>query len=146
MATAETVKLGPPHAPKQESIKAFKEIEHELKKQLVHIRHEHDKHEPEYFAAVSHLSNADLASFTEADLTEVRVGTSAYGIHIFGKVRLPAMPDTGPAYIHIRLYSPGSGDEAKLHCIHTEEKEEPGGGIKFRAIFNKDDPLEWFDT
>lgn len=41
-ATAETVKLGPPHAPKQESIKAFKEIEHELKKQLVHYRHDHD--------------------------------------------------------------------------------------------------------
>ncbi len=41
-ATAETVKLGPPHAPKQESIKAFKEIEHELKRQLVHIRHDHD--------------------------------------------------------------------------------------------------------
>jgi hypothetical protein len=110
------------------------------------LTHRTIEHEPEYFAAVSHLSNAELTSFTEADLTEVRVGTSAYGIHIFGKVRLPAMPDSGPAYIHIRLYSPGSGDEAKLHCIHTEEKEEAGGGIKFRAIFNKDDPLEWFDT
>jgi len=41
-ATAETVKLGPPHEPKEESIKAFKEVEHELKKQLVHIRHQHD--------------------------------------------------------------------------------------------------------
>lgn len=41
-ATAETVKLGPAHEPKEESIKAFKEIEHELKKQLVHLRHEHD--------------------------------------------------------------------------------------------------------
>lgn len=41
-ATAETVKLGPAHEPKEESIKAFNEIEHELKKQLVHIRHEHD--------------------------------------------------------------------------------------------------------
>ncbi|KAJ9164560.1 hypothetical protein NKR19_g1283 [Coniochaeta hoffmannii] len=146
MATAETVKLGPPHEPKEESIKAFKEVEHELKKQLVHIRHQHDKHEPEYFASVAHLSNADLTSFTEADLTEVRVGTSAYGIHVFGKVRLPAMPDSGPAYIHIRMYSAGPGEEAKLHCIHTEEKEEAGGGFKYRAVFTKDDPLEWFDT
>lgn len=173
-ATAETVKLGPTHEPKEESIKAFKEIEHSLKKQLVHLRHEHDsmpvlsrlfppkppdqvshlpltgsntnpEHEPEYFAAVAHLSDAELASFTEADLTAVRVGTSAYGIHVFGKVRLPAMPESGPAFIHIRMYSPGTGDEAKLHCIHTEEKEE-GGKVRFRAVFTKDDPLEWFDT
>lgn len=41
-ATKETVDLGPPHAPKEESIKAFKEIESELKKQLVHLRHDHD--------------------------------------------------------------------------------------------------------
>jgi hypothetical protein len=61
-------------------------------------------------------------------------------------VRLPAMPDSGPAYIHIRMYSPGAGEEAKLHCIHTEEQELPGGDKKFRAIFTKDDPLEWFDT
>lgn len=56
------------------------------------------------------------------------------------------MPEDGPAYIHIRMYSAGSGDEAKLHCIHTEEKEDGSGGFKYRAIFTKDDPLEWFDT
>lgn len=41
-ATAETVDLGPPHEPKHESIKAFKEIECELKKELVHLRHQHN--------------------------------------------------------------------------------------------------------
>jgi hypothetical protein len=41
-ATAETIDLGPEHEPKEESIKAFKEIEHELKKELVHLRHDHD--------------------------------------------------------------------------------------------------------
>ncbi|KAB5579970.1 hypothetical protein GE09DRAFT_421187 [Coniochaeta sp. 2T2.1] len=146
MATAETVKLGPAHEPREESIKAFKEIEHELKRELVHIRHEHDKHEKEYFASVAHLSNAELTSFTEADLVSVRVGTSAYGIHVFGKVRIPAMPEDGPAFLHIRIYSAGPGEEAKLHCIHTEEKEEQGGDIKYRAVFTKDDELEWFDT
>jgi hypothetical protein len=145
-ATRETVDLGPPHPPKEESIKAFREIIHDLKKELVHIRHDHDKHEPAYFAAVSHLSNAELTSFTEADLVSVRVGTSAYGIHIFGKVRIPAMPEDGPAYIHVRMYSPGPGEEAKLHCIQTEEVELEGGDKTFRAIFTKDDPLEWFDT
>jgi hypothetical protein len=45
-ATAETVALGPAHEPKEESFKAFKGIEHELKKQLIHIRHEHDSRHP----------------------------------------------------------------------------------------------------
>lgn len=76
------------------------------------------------------------------------MGASAYGIHVFGKVRLPAMPESGPAFVHVRMYSPGSGDVARLHCIHTEEKEdkEGGGKFSFRAVFTKDDPLEWFDT
>ncbi|KAK3945238.1 hypothetical protein QBC46DRAFT_371647 [Diplogelasinospora grovesii] len=146
MATAETVDLGPPHEPKEESIKAFKAIEHELKKELVHTRHQLDKHEPEYFAAVAHLSDAELASFTADDLQQVRVAVSAYGLHLFGKVRIPAMPDSGPAYIHFRAFTGGPDDEVKLHSIHTEEKENPDGGHTFRAIFTKDDPLEWFDT
>ncbi len=41
-ATAATVDLGPPHEPGEESIKAFKEVEHELKKHLIHTRHEHN--------------------------------------------------------------------------------------------------------
>lgn len=41
-ATKDTVNLGPPHEPKEESIKVFKEIVHDLKKQLVHLRHDHD--------------------------------------------------------------------------------------------------------
>jgi hypothetical protein len=28
----------------------------------------------------------------------------------------------------------------------TEDKEEPDGGHTFRAIFTKDDMLDWFDT
>lgn len=78
------------------------------------------------------------------------MANSAYGIHLFGKVRIPAMPDSGPAYIHFRAFVGGDEDgepaRATLHSIHTEEKEEPDGGRKYRAIFNKDDALEWFDT
>lgn len=40
MATAETVEMGPPHPPKEESIKAFNEIEVDLKKKIQHLRHE----------------------------------------------------------------------------------------------------------
>lgn len=145
MATAETVDLSPPHEPKEDAIKAFTEIEHELKKHLIHIRHQHDKHEPEYFAAVKHLSDNELVSFGVDDFKEVRVAPSAYGFHLFGKVLIPAIEE-GPAYIHVRFFTAGPEREAKLHSIHTEEKPDDGGGSTFRAIFSKDDPLEWFDT
>ncbi|KAI1467464.1 uncharacterized protein F4812DRAFT_459570 [Daldinia caldariorum] len=153
-ATAETVELGPPHPPKEESLKVFSEIEHELKKTLLHMKHTYQKHEPEYFAPVQPLSDAALTAFSSADLTSVRVGASAYGLHLFGKLRLPAMPDSGPAYVHFRAFVGGNGDGhhapgvATLHSIHTEDREEPdgGGGHTYRAVFTKDDPLEWFDT
>ncbi|KAI1275259.1 hypothetical protein F5Y07DRAFT_179710 [Xylaria sp. FL0933] len=158
MATADTVNLGPPHAPKEESIKAFTEIEAELKKELLHLRHTYQKHEPEYFAAASHLSDHALTSFTAStDLESVRVAPSAYGIHLLGKLRIPALLATKdeeqgeqdgskPGYLHVRVFTSGPENPAKLHCIHTEEREEEGGGKRFRAIFTKDDPLEWFDT
>ncbi|KAK3906820.1 hypothetical protein C8A05DRAFT_40369 [Staphylotrichum tortipilum] len=146
MATADTVKLGDPHEPKEEAINVFRQIEHELKRALVRLRHESNKHEPEYFAAVEHLSDAQLAGFGVDDLREVRVGVSAYGLHLFGKVHIPSLPDEGPAFIHFRAFTGGPDDQATLHSIHTEDKEEPSGGHTFRAIFTKDDMLDWFDT
>jgi hypothetical protein len=92
------------------------------------------------------LADHDLTAFSSSDFEQVRVAMSAYGIHMFGKVRIPAMSDTGPAYIHFRAFIAGGDEPAKLHSIHTEEKEEPDGGKKYRAIFTKEDPLEWFDT
>ncbi|KAG7292328.1 hypothetical protein NEMBOFW57_002363 [Staphylotrichum longicolle] len=138
--------LGDPHEPKEESIRVFKQIEHELKRSLVRLRHESNKHEPEYFAAAEHLRDAQLAGFGPDDLQQVRVATSAYGLHLFGKVRIPSLPDEGPAYIHFRAFTGGPDDQAALHSIHTEDKEGPDGGHAFRAIFTKDDTLEWFDA
>lgn len=46
MATQDTVDLGRPHAPKEDSIKAFNEIEQDLKRQLIHTRHQHDSKLP----------------------------------------------------------------------------------------------------
>ncbi|KAK4453577.1 hypothetical protein QBC34DRAFT_396048 [Podospora aff. communis PSN243] len=146
MATAETVDLGPPHEPKEESMNVFNEIQHELKKQLIHTRHQHDKHEPEYFQAVSHLTDSELASFSAEDFKEVRVAVTAYGIILFGRVRIPTMPEDGPSWIHFRAFTGGPDEEAKFHSIHTEEKDDPNGGKTYRAIFTANDPLEWFDT
>jgi len=74
-------------------------------------------------------------------LVFVRVGTSAYGLHLLGQVFLP---ETGSGYFHFRAFI--SGDGVKLHCIHTEEKEKPDGSKDLRAIFSNSDALEWFDT
>ncbi|KAI0965652.1 hypothetical protein F4678DRAFT_467333 [Xylaria arbuscula] len=153
-ATADTINLGPPHAPKEESIKAFAEIEPELKKELLHLKHTYLKHEPEYFAPVQHLPDTALTSFSvhSGDLTTVRAAQSAYGIHLLGKIRIPDIPDSdegAPAYLHVRVFVAEENGEkiAKLHSIHTEARDEPdGNGKRYRAIFTKDDPLEWFDT
>jgi len=91
----------------------------------------------------SHLSDSELASFSADDLREVRVAVTAYGIILFGRIRLPPVPD---AYIHFRAFTTGPDSEASFHSIHTEDKEDSGGGHTFRAIFTDTDPLEWFDT
>ncbi|KAJ4008332.1 hypothetical protein NW766_009324 [Fusarium irregulare] len=133
MATAETVDLGPAHPPKEDSIVAFEQILPELKKKLVHLRHDYNNH--------------DLVGFSADEFEQVRVATSAYGIHLFGKLRIPAMTDpSGPAYIHFRVFIGGGDEPPKLHSIHTEEREDSSGGKTYRAVFTKNDELEWFDT
>lgn len=152
MATAETVHLGPVHPPKEESIKAFNEIEVDLKKTLQHLRHETNKHEPEYFTLVRNLSDKQLTNFSSDDLKEVRIATSAYGMHLLGKVLLPdsdpnhSYPEKGSScYFMFRAFIGGDAETAKLHCIHMEEIEESNGNKLFKAIFHQKDPLEWFD-
>ncbi|RKK66946.1 hypothetical protein BFJ69_g14951 [Fusarium oxysporum] len=89
----------------------------------------------------------DLVGFSADDFEAVRVATSAYGIHLFGKLRIPALPDpSGPSYIHFRVFIGGGDEPPKLHSIHTEEREDSSGGKTYRAIFTKNDELKWFDT
>ncbi|KAF3764896.1 hypothetical protein M406DRAFT_70589 [Cryphonectria parasitica EP155] len=147
MATQDTVdSWSEPHAPKAEAIKSFKELEPTLKKELIHLRHDHDKHEKEYFQAVAHLSDDELTGFTADDFDLVRVGPSAYGIHIFGRVKIPALSEDGPCYVFFRLCDKGKEEAATFHSFHTEEAPDTAnGGFKYRAIFTKDDPIEWFD-
>ncbi|KAJ4295242.1 hypothetical protein N0V90_007253 [Kalmusia sp. IMI 367209] len=152
MATEETVQLNEAHAPQQASIDAFNSILSSVKEELVKLRRDHDKHESEYFRAAKDLSDDDLASFSASDLESVRVAVSAYGLHLFGKVKIPAL-DNG--YIHVRIFGSAkdgtdgsSADEReyKLHSIHTEEVVKDDGDRVYRAIFGKDDELAWFET
>lgn len=94
----------------------------------------------------AHLSDEDLTGFSAEDFDLVRVGPSAYGVHIFGRVRIPALPTDGPCYIFFRLCDKGKNEEATFHSFHTEQSpDEANGGFKYRAVFTKDDPIEWFD-
>jgi hypothetical protein len=110
------------------------------------------EHEPEYFHAVKQLSDADLVSFAVDDLESVRVAVTAYGLHLFGKVKLPALNN---GYIHIRIFGAAKDGtdgsslderEYSLHSIHTEEVIKEDGDRVYRAIFGKQDELEWFET
>jgi hypothetical protein len=167
MATEESVQLSEAHAPQQASIEAFNSVLVSVKHELVKLRRDHDstfvsikprnlltqtEHEPEYFRAVQDVSDSDLASFSASNLESVRVASSAYGLHLFGKVRIPALDN---AYIHVRIFgnakdgTDGSSldeREYSLHSIHTEEVIKNDGDRVYRAIFGKNDTLEWFDT
>jgi len=143
MADAETCKLSPSHAPKPASLRAFKELLPEIKKKLVHLRHEHDKHEPQYFHAVSQLSDHELAAFGEDDLVAVRVGDVAYGLIVFGKVRIPAAKG---AFFFVRWFvgageKEGEGKEVeyKFHSIYNEAKRGDDGVETFKATMGEDD-------
>jgi len=78
---------------------------------------------------------------------------TAYGLHLFGKVKLPALEEDG--YIHIRIFGqPKEGTdgsdlderEYSLHSIHTEEVIKDDGDRVYRAVFGRADELEWFET
>jgi hypothetical protein len=157
MADANTCELTPSHPPKAAALKSFKHLLPEIKHQLIHTRHDHDKHEPEYFSAVSSLSDAELASFDESDLVAVRAGRVAYGVIIFGKVKIPAAKGK---YVFVRWFAGGddeNGDgkveadegevEYKFHSFYTEEK--PGGDAdgttRYRAIMREKDELFFFN-
>lgn len=168
MATEDTVQLSDAHAPHQASVEAFESVLETVRQELVKLRRDHDStcffntvvphvltfvgHEPEYFRAVKHVPDSELISFTARDLESVRVAISAYGLHLFGKIRLPTIDDS---YIHIRIFgSPKDGTdgssaderEYSLHSLHTEEVIKEDGDRVYRAIFGRNDELQWFDT
>ncbi|KAH8645482.1 hypothetical protein BX600DRAFT_519493 [Xylariales sp. PMI_506] len=150
MATAETAELSAPHHPKEASIAAFNELLPDLKRAVLKERHDSARHELPYFASAAHLADAQLTAFAADDFELVRHAQVAYGHILFGKLRVPALAEAGtPAcYLHFRAFEPEPGTEkrAEIHSIHTERLEEPDGGFRYRALFTKEDPLEWFDT
>jgi hypothetical protein len=151
MATADTAPLSDPHSPKEASIMAFGEFEAELRRLIIHERHDKAKHDLPYFAAAEGVSDHDLATFSVSDWVLVRHAPVAYGHILFGKLRVPALAAAGNpnCYIHFRAFEPEASTEeakAEVHSIHTERLEQPNGSFHYRALFTEEDPLEWFDT
>jgi len=103
------------------------------------------EHEPAFFARVQNLSDHQLTTFSVDNLEEVRVAESAYGMHLFGKVKLPeSVSSDGYAYFHFRAFIAAGPESTKVHSIHMEEVESQDGTKHFRAIFRHDDVLDFF--
>ncbi|KAF2096512.1 hypothetical protein NA57DRAFT_78115 [Rhizodiscina lignyota] len=155
MADAETCELSASHPPKPAATKSFTALLPEIKHQLIHLRHDHDKHEPEYFQDVAALSDVDLTAFDSDDIVAVRAGKVAYGVLIFGKVRLGK---SNGGYIFVRWFVGGDdldGDgvveasegevEYKFHSFYTEDRHDAKPGErKYRAIMGEADELFFF--
>ena len=96
------------------------------------------------------MSDHELASFSADDLVLVRVATTAYGLILFGKLRIPAVASGGdentPAYVHFRAFSEGPEQPALFHSFHTADIEDADGHKTFRTLFTFDEPLVWFDA
>jgi hypothetical protein len=165
MATAETAELGPAHPPKANSISAFKELfvrpevdadditkTPYLPDVLLRKFASDETHNTSYFHVLREngLTARDLIESIKptddevAHFEEIRVAPMPYGYILFGKIRIPALPEDGPCYLHIRFFEPQPGTEhtAELHSIRTESPEDGAGS--YEAIFSKDKPLEWF--
>jgi hypothetical protein len=155
MADANTCELTASHPPKPAAIKSFHHLLPEIKQQLIRLRHNHDKHEPEYFTSVSSLSDAELVSFDESDLVAVRAGRVAYGVIIFGKIRLAS----AGKYVFVRWFVGGEDEDGngkveadegevdyKFHSFYTEEKPgaDADGTTRYRAIMGERDDLFFF--
>lgn len=148
MADEETTELFDAHAPKPASLELYSEIETDLKKALLHSRHDSAKHGVPYWETAAHLSDADFVNFSVSDLELVRPGKVAYGNFLLCKLKIPALAEVKNSYIHFRAFEkqPGTAEKAKLHSLHTDSKREPDGGMTYNALYSKDDELEFFHT
>lgn len=93
------------------------------------------------------MGDHELTAFAAHDFVLVRVAATAYGLILFGKLRIPALAKGGdaPAFVHFRAFSEGPDQEAKFHSFHTADTEDAEGHKSFRSLFTEAEPLEWFD-
>ncbi|RDX57322.1 hypothetical protein K466DRAFT_23213 [Polyporus arcularius HHB13444] len=151
MADAEQIDLNAPHAPSDKAIEAFEVVEHTIKSEILKSRHHWNKHEPRMWSRAEGVSDEDLVAFSvRNDLVEVRSAPTSYGTIILGKIRLPAINDAeGEGYIHVRIHDPPNRgtEDVRFHSLWTDEgnRDADGHPTTWRAIHNRDTPLEFFN-
>jgi len=165
MATDEVLSFSGSHEPHPKAIHAFRELEHEIKQEIIKSRHNWDKHQPEMWSRAKGLDNDHLIDFTfkkqpgERDLTDyshkprgdggdlvlVDNARVSYGEIILGKIRIPAIPD---GYIHVRIHDfliPTEG-QFKFHSLFTYEGDRDSDGHhSWKAIQTAEEPLKFFN-
>lgn len=72
-ATAETVDLGPPHPPKEDSVVAFTQVLPHLKHDLAHIRRDHQSRLSRFAASRYPPANSGTQSTSLSTLTPLYV-------------------------------------------------------------------------
>ncbi|KAF9070128.1 hypothetical protein BDP27DRAFT_1324344 [Rhodocollybia butyracea] len=151
MASSEEVFLNEPHPPHPNALEAFGHVLQTIKHNIIHSRHDWDKHEPKMWSRAAGVSDAELVDFKlEKDLITVRSAAVSYGTIILGKIRIPAINDEeGEGFIHVRIHDPPNrgAEEVTFHSIFTDEgnKNADGQAQTWRAIQTKDTPLEFFN-
>ncbi|PIL36192.1 hypothetical protein GSI_01852 [Ganoderma sinense ZZ0214-1] len=151
MASAEQVNLNAPHPPHENAIEAFIAVEHTIKTEILKSRHHWEKHEPRMWSRAEGIPDHDLVTFTiHKDLVEIRSGVTSYGTIILGKIRLPAVNDAeGEGYVHVRIHDPPNRgvEDVLFHSLWTDEgnRDVDGHPTTWRAIHNRDTPLEFFN-
>ncbi|KAH9943505.1 uncharacterized protein BXZ73DRAFT_40537, partial [Epithele typhae] len=150
-ATNEIVELNAPHSPTEKAFEAFEILEPKIKSEILKSRHDWDKHEPKMWSRAHGVPNDDLVAFSiRSDLVEIRSAIVSYGTIILGKIKLPAINDSeGEGYIHARIHDPPNRgqDDVVFHSLWTDEgnRDADGHPTTWRAVHNRDTPLEFFN-
>jgi len=144
MADASVVTLSEGHSPKQASLEAFEKALPDIRNVFHKARLHWEEHSPhEMFVRVEGYSDHQLLEPIDVkkDVVQVKTGETAYGLHLFGKLRVHGVDD---AFIHVRLFV--TEETVKVHAIQTDEHyKDDQGHTHFTAIFREKDVLEWFN-
>nr|GAT45457.1 predicted protein [Mycena chlorophos] len=151
MASAEELDLIPEHPPHARAFEAFEHVLHQIKHTILASRHDWDKHEPKMWSLARETADHDLVAFDiKDDLVAIRTAQTAYGVIIFGKIRIRAIKldaheqlapgaveKDGHGKIKVEMKN-GKVNDDLYGFIHVRIHDPPGDAeedVKFHSIF-----------
>ncbi|KAF7306086.1 hypothetical protein HMN09_00763700 [Mycena chlorophos] len=151
MASAEELDLIPEHPPHARAFEAFEHVLHQIKHTILASRHDWDKHEPKMWSLARETADHDLVAFDiKDDLVAIRTAQTAYGVIIFGKIRIRAIkldaheqlaPGAVEKDVHGKIkveMKNGKVNDDLYGFIHVRIHDPPGDAeedVKFHSIF-----------